>query len=102
MQVGGAAAPTSQTRHAGGAFGRGTLRPSASPFSPRRGGSMSTTEQTTAAAAGTVITRRRRATQTQADARLGILLVAPAVITIAVIAFYPLGWAIWNSLHTIS
>ena len=64
---------------------------------------MATTQQTTARPeAGTVARRRRRSTQANADARLGIALVAPAVITIMVVAFYPLLRAILDSLHTIS
>ncbi len=64
---------------------------------------MATTEGTTApAAAAATIHRRHKSTQAQADARLGLILVAPAVLTIAVIAFYPLIRAIVNSLHKIS
>src|SRR5690349_4593382 len=64
---------------------------------------MSSTEQS----AGQIVigasrARRRRSTQAQADARLGIALVAPAVITIILVAFYPLGRSIWDSMHKIS
>ena len=61
---------------------------------------MATTEQTaTPLAANAVRTRRWGSTQARADARLGIALVAPAVITIIVIAFYPLLRSIWDSMH---
>ena len=63
---------------------------------------MATTQQTASAAPAVATARRRRSTQAQADARLGIMLVAQAVIVIALIAFYPLSQAIWNSLHKIS
>jgi multiple sugar transport system permease protein len=61
------------------------------------------TEQTAAPLAREAAPARRgRSTQAQADARLGIALVAPAVITIAVIAFYPLIRAIWDSMHKLN
>jgi multiple sugar transport system permease protein len=65
---------------------------------------MATTEQTQTAAVthDTARVRRRKSTQAQADARLGIGLVVPAVITIVVIAFYPLMRAIWDSMHRLS
>lgn len=43
-------------------------------------------------------TRRRLS----ADARLGIALIAPAVLTVLVIIFYPLILAVWDSMHRIS
>jgi multiple sugar transport system permease protein len=61
------------------------------------------TEQTAAPIARDAAhTRRRRSTQAHADARLGIALVVPAVLTVAVIAFYPLMRAIWDSMHKLS
>ena len=64
---------------------------------------MATTEQTAAPLAATPPrTRRWGSSQSRADARLGIALVAPAVITIIVIAFYPLLRSIWDSMHKIN
>lgn len=60
------------------------------------------TEETATTTVGAVTARRRRSTQAQADARLGFALVAPAVITIILVAFYPLGRSVWDSMHTIS
>src|SRR5215471_3149951 len=68
-----------------------------------KGGRMATTRQTAApVAAQASQLRRRRSTQARADARLGIALVTPAVLTIIVVAFYPLGHAIWDSLHKLN
>jgi multiple sugar transport system permease protein len=64
---------------------------------------MATTEQTATPIAATPPRARRwGSTQARADARLGIALVAPAVITIIVIAFYPLLRSIWDSMHKLS
>ena len=46
--------------------------------------------------------RARRSAQAQADARLGLILALPAVLAIALIAFFPLGRAIHDSLYKIS
>lgn len=35
----------------------------------------------------------------ESDARLGRLLVSPALVVIALVAIFPLGWTIWESLH---
>jgi multiple sugar transport system permease protein len=64
---------------------------------------MATTEQSAAPLAATPPrTRRWGSTQARADARLGIALVATAVITIILIAFYPLLRSIWDSKHKLS
>ncbi len=64
---------------------------------------MATSEQIAAPkAASASRTRRWGTAQAQADARLGIALVTPAVITIILIAFYPLLRSIWDSMHKIS
>src|SRR5438874_376466 len=64
---------------------------------------MASRQQTAASAVtGAAVTRRRRSTQAQADARLGIALAAPAVLTIIMVAFYPLGRSIWDSMHKLS
>ena len=44
----------------------------------------------------------RRSAQERADARLGLLLAAPAVLTILVIAVIPLAGTIWDSLFRLS
>jgi len=64
---------------------------------------MASTEQT-ATPRATNVARARRwgSSQARADARLGIALVAPAVITIILIAFYPLLRSIWDSMHKLS
>ncbi len=64
---------------------------------------MATTEQTAAPRAANVArTRRWGSSQARADARLGLALVTPAVITIIAIACYPLLRSIWDSMHKIS
>jgi ABC-type sugar transport system permease subunit len=35
----------------------------------------------------------------ESDARLARLLVSPALIVIALVAIFPLGWTVWESLH---
>jgi ABC-type sugar transport system permease subunit len=37
--------------------------------------------------------------RTTSDARLARLLVSPALIVIALVAIFPLGWTVWESLH---
>ncbi|MCA1668576.1 MAG: sugar ABC transporter permease [Thermomicrobia bacterium] len=64
---------------------------------------MAITEQTAAPlAAHPPRTRRRGSSQARADARLGFALVTPAVLTIIVIAFYPLLRSIWDSMHKLN
>lgn len=64
---------------------------------------MASTEKTATSLTATPSrTRSRPSMQANADARLGIALVAPAVITIILIAFYPLIRAIWDSMHKIN
>ena len=46
--------------------------------------------------------RGRQSAQERADARLGLLLAAPAVLTILVIAVIPLAGTIWDSLFRLS
>src|SRR3712207_1552986 len=46
--------------------------------------------------------RGRRSAQERADARLGLLLAAPAILTILVIAVIPLAGTIWDSLFRLS
>ena len=45
---------------------------------------------------------RRRSAQERADARLGLLLAAPAMLTILLIAVIPLAGTIWDSLFWLS
>lgn len=45
---------------------------------------------------------QRRASFARADARLGIVMVLPAVLTIFAIIFMPLAVAFWDSLHQLS
>ena len=64
---------------------------------------MASTEQTAAPIATSADrTRHRRSSQARADARLGIALATPAVVTIILIAFYPLLRSIWDSMHQLS
>lgn len=66
---------------------------------------MATTEQTGApVAAGLATARRRRrwSAQARAEARLGLALMAPAMLTIILIAFLPLARAFYLSLWRIS
>jgi ABC-type sugar transport system permease subunit len=64
---------------------------------------MAATDRTAVPLTGKAVRMKRgRSTQAQADARLGITLVAPAVVTIMVIAFYPLIRCIWDSMHKLS
>jgi len=64
---------------------------------------MASRQQTAASSVvGTATKGKRRSTQAAADARLGIALAAPAVITIILVAFYPLGRSIWDSMHKLS
>ena len=46
--------------------------------------------------------RGRRSAQERADARLGLLLAAPAIVTILLIAVIPLAGTIWDSLFRLS
>lgn len=65
---------------------------------------MATTAQASgrAAISGLLGARGRRSSQQHADARLGLLLAAPAVLTIMVIAVIPLAGTILDSLFQIS
>jgi trehalose/maltose transport system permease protein len=54
------------------------------------------------AAVGRLGARRRRGTQEHAEARLGLLMAAPAILTILVIAVIPLAQTIGDSLFQIS
>jgi len=54
------------------------------------------------AVAGLFGSRARRSAQERADARLGLLLAAPAIVTILLIAVIPLGGTIWDSLFRLS
>ena len=54
------------------------------------------------AAAGLSNARGRRSAQERADARLGLLLAAPAIATILLIAVIPLAGTIWDSLFRLS
>jgi len=53
-------------------------------------------------AVSTAKPRVRRSSQARSDARLGWILALPAVLAILVVAFFPLGRAILNSLFKIS
>jgi multiple sugar transport system permease protein len=46
--------------------------------------------------------RRRAATADKAERRLAARMVAPSMIVIAIVAIYPIGYAIWLSLHEYS
>jgi trehalose/maltose transport system permease protein len=65
---------------------------------------MATTARLTArsAVAGLLTARGRRSAQERADARLGLLLATPAIVTILLIAVIPLAGTIWDSLFKIS
>ena len=66
---------------------------------------MATTQQTVVPPVTRTRGVRRRArwsAQERAEARFGLLLVLPAMLTIAVVAFLPLGRAIWLSLWRIN
>ncbi len=66
---------------------------------------MATTQRTAAApvAAGRVgIGRRRWSAQRRGDARFGLLLIAPAMLTIFAVAFFPLARTFWLSLWRIN
>jgi multiple sugar transport system permease protein len=52
--------------------------------------------------AGLLGARGRRSAQERADARLGLLLAAPAIVTILLIAVIPLAGTIWDSLFRLS
>jgi ABC-type sugar transport system permease subunit len=54
------------------------------------------------AAAGLLRTRAGRSAQERADARLGLMLAAPAILTILLIAVIPLAGTIWDSLFRLS
>jgi ABC-type sugar transport system permease subunit len=47
-------------------------------------------------------TRVRRSAQERADARLGLMLAAPAIVTILLIAVIPLAGTVWDSLFRLS
>ena len=53
-------------------------------------------------AVSTAKPRARRSSQARSDARLGLILALPAVLAIGLIAFFPLGRAIRDSLFKIS
>jgi multiple sugar transport system permease protein len=46
--------------------------------------------------------RSSRRSAQHADRRLGALLVSPSLIVIAIVAAYPIGYAVWLSLHEYS
>jgi multiple sugar transport system permease protein len=46
--------------------------------------------------------KRRRVTADKAERRLATRMVAPSMIVIAIVAIYPIGYAIWLSLHEYS
>jgi multiple sugar transport system permease protein len=46
--------------------------------------------------------RRRSVTADKAERRLATRMVAPSIIVIAIVAIYPIGYAIWLSLHEYS
>jgi multiple sugar transport system permease protein len=54
------------------------------------------------AAAGRLGARGRQSAQERADARLGLMLAAPAILTIVVIAVIPLAGTVWDSLFRLS
>ena len=54
------------------------------------------------AGAGLLRSRVRRSAQERADARLGLMLSAPAILTIVLIAVIPLAGTIWDSLVRLS
>jgi ABC-type sugar transport system permease subunit len=54
------------------------------------------------ALAGLLGARGRRSAQERADARLGLLLAAPAILTIVLVAVIPLAGTIWDSLFRLS
>jgi multiple sugar transport system permease protein len=54
------------------------------------------------AVAGLLGSRARKSAQERADARLGLLLAAPAILTILLIAVIPLAGTIWDSLFRLS
>src|SRR5215207_1478472 len=54
------------------------------------------------AAAGRLGARSRQSAQERADARLGLLLAAPAILTIVLIAVIPLAGTVWDSLFRLS
>ncbi len=54
------------------------------------------------AGAGLLGSWARRSAQERADARLGLLLAAPAILTILLIAVIPLAGTIWDSLFRLS
>jgi ABC-type sugar transport system permease subunit len=54
------------------------------------------------AVAGLLGAGARRSAQERADARLGLLLAAPAIVTILVIAVIPLAGTVWDSLFRLS
>ena len=55
-----------------------------------------------ATASGKVTRPRRRVTAEQAEKRLAAKMVSPSLILIAIVAAYPLGYAIWLSLNEYS
>ncbi len=65
---------------------------------------MATTARLTgrSAVAGLLGARGRQSAQERADARLGLLLAAPAIATILLIAVIPLAGTIWDSLFRLS
>src|SRR4029078_7248551 len=68
---------------------------------PQRGGLMATTARRLAVP-GLLGASGRRSAQERAAARLGLLLAAPAIITILVIAVIPLAGTIWDSLFRLN
>jgi ABC-type sugar transport system permease subunit len=54
------------------------------------------------AVAGLLGAGARRSAQERADARLGLLLAAPAIVTILLIAVIPLAGTVWDSLFRLS
>jgi len=65
---------------------------------------MATTARLTGrlAVAGLLSARGRRSAQERADARLGLLLATPAILTILLIAVIPLAGTVWDSFFRLS
>src|SRR5205085_11547910 len=82
---------------------QGRLASKRSRFANRRGMEVTTRLPTRRlAVGGPARARRRWATQESAEARLGLLMAAPAILTILFIAVIPLAQTIQDSLFQIS
>src|SRR3954471_2400254 len=55
-----------------------------------------------ATATRTPVTPRRRRTAAQEERRLARFMISPSLILIALVAAYPIGYAVWLSLHEYS